>query len=265
MRFLVTLFVFIAFLPSAFTQVGIGTEFPEQAAALEISAIDKGILIPRVSLESLSDQTTITGTMIDGLLVFNTSKTVEIQAGFYYWYANSWHRIETQTVDFQDSPIVSIEDGTYTTVTASTNANHITYQIHVPIATGSQSGAISYGVVREASNYPQIRIQPQGELALNLENIHTVISVFSHYTIAEEDAIIYGNPISSDIDIHLPNPVNHKGKKYTVIKENSDEEYFINVIGNIAGVANQELYTAIPYSGWQFISDGVQWRIENKF
>lgn len=337
-----------------YSQVGIGTEFPDLSAALDVFASDKGVLLPRVFLQSSTDQTTISGNLVNGLLVFNTSDQNDLQAGFYYWYGSNWQRLgsendsflETITSlidnengtytyineigdltlidipsavieDLQSEGVIfnelitlfnpaetltflhlqadgttleyidelenvhlidllqiirdnenttSLEDGMHTTITESTNGMHTTYQVHVPVARGADSlGVASYGVVKEASLEPQIVINNQGELELDFENIHKVISVTSDYTIVYSDALILGHPQTSDININLPDPTTHKGKKYTIKKENNDEDYYVNVIGNIAGSANQELYTAAPHSGWTFVSDGVQWRVEQRF
>jgi|SRR5690625_945902 len=336
------------------SQVGIGTESPELSAALDIVASDKGVLIPRVSLQSATDRITISGSLVDGLLVFNTSERNTMLAGFYYWYANSWHRIgnssdsflETITtlinnqngtytytneigdvtlVDIPNAVIedlqsegdiyheiealfdavetltflhlqangttlayidelndvhlidllqiirdneqtTSLQDGLHTTISQSVSDFHTIYQVDVPVAVGADSvTSASYGVVKEASLEPQVVINNLGELALDYENIHKVISVSADYTITYNDAVILGYPQNSDININLPDPTTHKGKKYTIKKENNDEDYFINVIGNISGSTNQELYTAAPHSGWTFVSDGVQWRIEHRF
>lgn len=354
MRFSIQIVLFFLGITSVFSQVGIGTEYPEPSAALEILASNKGILIPRVSLQSITDQTTISGTLINGLLVFNTSNQNTLQPGFYYWYANSWQRIgvvddsfietitnlidnqngtytytnEEGTITVMDIPSAVIEDllsqgliyqqistlfnttetltllqlqadgttmeyideqgnthlidvlqiirdnefrfhledGSHTSVSETTIGNETNYQVNVPVASGANGLLPStYGVVKELPLEPQITLTNQGELMLNYENIYNVVSVTSDYTIVSNDAVILGNPINSDIHISLPDPTTHKGKKYTVKKENNEEDYYINVIGNIAGISNQELYTAAPHSGWTFISDGIQWRVESKF
>lgn len=354
MRLFRLIFVYILGVLPLLSQVGIGTEFPELSAALDIVASDKGVLIPRVSLQSSTDQTSISGNLVNGLLVFNTHEQNDMLAGFHYWYNNMWHRLgssndsfletittlinnqngtytysneigditlidipsavvndlqsegvifdeinnlfdTTETLTFlhlqadgttltyidelndvhlidllqiiRDNELtISLQDGLHTTISQATSGTHTTYQVHVPIAMGADSlTSTSYGVVKEIPLEPQIVISDQGELALDFENIHKVISVNSDYTVEYNDAVILGYPQNSDININLPDPTTHKGKKYTIKKENNDEDYFVNVIGNIAGSANQELYTAAPHSGWTFVSDGVQWRIEQRF
>ena len=84
-------------------QVGIGTTSPDSSAALDITATNQGILIPRVTLLSLSDGTTISNPAT-GLLVFNSAGS--LPAGFY-WNSGlpaspHWERFESAsaTKDF---------------------------------------------------------------------------------------------------------------------------------------------------------------------
>jgi hypothetical protein len=67
----------------AAAQVGIGTTTPDVSAALDIRASNKGLLIPQVTLTSLSDATTIP-TPGTGLLVFNRNAAISGGVGFYY-------------------------------------------------------------------------------------------------------------------------------------------------------------------------------------
>nr|MBU3861780.1 hypothetical protein [Flavobacterium sp. MC2016-06] len=82
---------------SAYSQVGIGKLYPDTSSQLEVFATDKGILIPRVKLESSTDKKTIHldegKNYENSLLVFNTETVADVKPGYYYWYVNSWHRI----------------------------------------------------------------------------------------------------------------------------------------------------------------------------
>jgi len=71
-------------------QVGIGTTAPDASSALDISSSDSGLLIPRVTLSSTLDTSTITGTEAIGLLVFNTIAVSDVVQGFYYWDGGKW-------------------------------------------------------------------------------------------------------------------------------------------------------------------------------
>ena len=68
--------------------VGIGTNIPATSALLDISANNKGILIPRVALTGITDIITIASPS-NALLVYNTVTAgvgpFVITPGFYYW------------------------------------------------------------------------------------------------------------------------------------------------------------------------------------
>ncbi|SFN19784.1 hypothetical protein SAMN05421741_10267 [Paenimyroides ummariense] len=84
-------------------QVGIGTATPADAVQLEISATNKGVLIPRVGLTNTTTFSPITGTALESLLVYNTATVADVSPGFYYWVpvngavAAHWERIVNQT------------------------------------------------------------------------------------------------------------------------------------------------------------------------
>ncbi len=82
-----------------YAQVGIGGT-PDNSAQLDVSATDKGMLIPRVALNNVSD-TTLDGTnrAATGLLVYNTnaSLTGGDGTGFYFFDGNKWIKLVPQT------------------------------------------------------------------------------------------------------------------------------------------------------------------------
>ena len=78
-------------------QVGIGTTNPDPSAKLDISASDKGILIPRVSLTASNAEGPIT-TPLTGLLVYNAATvtgTTGVTPGFYFWDGSGWVKLIT--------------------------------------------------------------------------------------------------------------------------------------------------------------------------
>jgi hypothetical protein len=83
-------------------QTGIGTTTPDASAKLDVSATNKGLLPPRVTLTSGSDTTTISSPAT-GLLVYNTGNNVALQAGYYYWNGTSWATIATALGSSQNS------------------------------------------------------------------------------------------------------------------------------------------------------------------
>src|SRR5690554_1700108 len=90
-------------------QVGIGTLTPDNSSQLDVVANDKGILIPRISLTSTTDATTIKNGNVNSLLVFNTNTQNDITPGYYYWYVDKWMRI----VNEQD--VISLDKNTTNT------------------------------------------------------------------------------------------------------------------------------------------------------
>lgn len=90
-KHIVLITILVSYMSSA--QVGIGTLVPNSSSQLDIVADNKGILIPRVSLKSTTDNSTITNGNINSMLVFNTVTIADITPGFYYWYTDKWERI----------------------------------------------------------------------------------------------------------------------------------------------------------------------------
>lgn len=74
---------------TAFSQVGINTVTPHESSMLEISANDKGLLIPRVRLRNTTDVVTIPNPA-RSLLVYNLTEGAGIQEGFYFWDGLRW-------------------------------------------------------------------------------------------------------------------------------------------------------------------------------
>ncbi len=89
---------FIAFSTFSIAQVGIGTTVPDASTILEISASDKGILIPKISLGNVTD-TMLDGvnTAATGLLIYNTNPATTGGSGTGYYYFNSsiWERLDS--------------------------------------------------------------------------------------------------------------------------------------------------------------------------
>jgi len=87
----------IFFATSLFAQNGVsisnGVSSPDPSAMLDIDALDKGLLIPRVTLVNLTSISPITVTPADGLLVYNKSIANGVAIGFYYWADNKWNKM----------------------------------------------------------------------------------------------------------------------------------------------------------------------------
>lgn len=73
-------------------QVGIGTASPE--AALDVVSSNSGVLIPRVTLSSKTDNTTVSipggAGIVVSTMVYNDGVGGLKPAGFYYWSGTNW-------------------------------------------------------------------------------------------------------------------------------------------------------------------------------
>jgi len=94
-RKLLLLCILISFCPTLFAQVGIGTSTPDPSSILDITATNKGLLIPRVALSSLNNST-IDGKFKNatGLLIYNTNSSLTAGTGFYYWDGSIWNSMK---------------------------------------------------------------------------------------------------------------------------------------------------------------------------
>lgn len=75
--------------------VGIGTLTPNASAQLDVSATNKGLLIPHINLTSISDLSTIPSPAA-GLLVYNTNtNTAQMPdgGGFYFYSGGRWIKL----------------------------------------------------------------------------------------------------------------------------------------------------------------------------
>ena len=94
-KFLATVFLFFLSLQlKSQNNVGIGTVNPEASAMLDITATDRGILIPRVSLTNITSSVPV-NLAVPGLLIWNTNASVTggTGIGFYYWDGAKWQSL----------------------------------------------------------------------------------------------------------------------------------------------------------------------------
>jgi hypothetical protein len=78
-------------------QVALGTQTLDDGAIFQMESSNKGLLIPRVSLSSRSDTSTIDPAQVEGLWVYNTatagSGNDRVTPGMYFWDGDEWIRI----------------------------------------------------------------------------------------------------------------------------------------------------------------------------
>ena len=83
--------LFLLCLNITHAQVGIGTTNPSLSSALDVSATNSGLLIPRINLSNITDTATITAPAVS-LLVYNTGFAPN---GYYYWSGAQWIQLTT--------------------------------------------------------------------------------------------------------------------------------------------------------------------------
>ncbi|MCH7396343.1 hypothetical protein MM236_00005, partial [Belliella sp. DSM 107340] len=93
MKKILLLVLFVGAYIEVSAQVGIGTVDPSRSSQLEIVSSDRGLLIPRVALTSVTDSGTISAGNVESLLVYNTTENGLIVPGYYYWYNDRWRRM----------------------------------------------------------------------------------------------------------------------------------------------------------------------------
>ncbi|MCB0457698.1 MAG: hypothetical protein KDC91_08145 [Flavobacteriaceae bacterium] len=142
--------LFLSCLPF-YAQVGIGTTTPNPSSILEVSATNKGILIPKVSLANVTT-TQLDGinTAATGLLIYNTNATTVggNGVGYYYFNGAQWEKMLSTSSISQDNDW--FEEGTtqappdinsnmYTLGNTAFGKNMATYRLDVEETTGSRA------------------------------------------------------------------------------------------------------------------------------
>ncbi|BDS11808.1 tail fiber domain-containing protein [Aureispira anguillae] len=151
--------------------VGIGT-VPNASAMLDVSATNRGLLIPRIALLNTLDGSTISNGNITSLLVYNTATVADVVPGYYYWTGAVWqplgndadHDITNEIQDLSYDPntnilsltndaspvdLTALKDQDWYEVGGTTQANHINDNIYtqgnVGIGTTSPSTKLQIG------------------------------------------------------------------------------------------------------------------------
>ncbi len=76
-----------------FAQVGIGTTNPDSSSILELQSINGGFLLPRISLTSATDVTTIVAPA-EGLMIYNLSSNCNLLPGLYIFDGSYWRKVQ---------------------------------------------------------------------------------------------------------------------------------------------------------------------------
>lgn len=80
----------------SFAQQGIGTDIPDKSSVLDIVSTDKGILVPRVVLNTVDQDLDGIDGQASGLMVYNTGEG-NLSKGYYFWNGTEWRTLDDRT------------------------------------------------------------------------------------------------------------------------------------------------------------------------
>jgi hypothetical protein len=108
---IISILFFLMFFNQVFSQVGIGTTTPNSSSMLDITAQDKGLLIPRVELinPNLSAPLAL---HVAGMIIYNTASNAAVSPGFYMNDGTKWMSISAAVskIDSLTSEINNIKN-----------------------------------------------------------------------------------------------------------------------------------------------------------
>ncbi|WP_158962913.1 beta strand repeat-containing protein [Myroides fluvii] len=157
-----------------------------------------------------------------------------------------------------DAPRVGIAD----------QDGNVTYQdLQTVVQAEQKTVVLEDGINTKVSS--RVDAANPNETIWKVDVANAVKTVATATALAAADAVILvdaDQAPTEGIVITLPTAdANNKGKKYTIKKLDTNEDGYVVVAGNIGGLNGKKLETGLPYSGWDFVSDGTQWQIVNKF
>ncbi|APA90795.1 hypothetical protein [Myroides sp. ZB35] len=159
---------------------------------------------------------------------------------------------------------VDAKDVTYTKPTTDNGLTSNTVEGAINELAGKKGDLKVAGGMLTINDGGKDALRHDATISLNLEGMNAIKVIDGVYGIEDKDVILLGNAVNGEVIVNLPTATAaNKGKKYTIKKHDAEEDNYVTVKGNIEGAS--ELYTALPYSGWDLVSDGTQWQIVNKF
>lgn len=163
--------------------VGIGTTTPHNSALLDLTAGNKGLLIPRVELVALNNGTTPISLPAKGLLVFNNSGSLD--AGFYYWDGTMWVMVGAGGVSTECTTLQEAYNCGGAGVGRTINTTNGAVEITLPTG-GTSDGAL------EAYS------EKAGTWAIGAENTSTGVAILATTSgLSNQNNAIQGSSLSN--------------------------------------------------------------------
>lgn len=172
-QLLVMIALTVTFVTSAQVVIGespSGDHTIDDGAIFQLKSEDKGLMIPKVELQSRNDITTISATLEEGLWVYNTSNLGsgldKVSPGFYFWNGTRWEKMfnEGFTVQYEQTETVRAANTTTTYTIPGLDQDFVapysgTYEIHVTgyiaaanMANTSMEGTVHGSYILEIDN-----------------------------------------------------------------------------------------------------------------
>lgn len=100
-----TAFILISITATALSaQTGVNTGAPQSSSILEINSTNKGVLLPRLNIQSKANKSPVTATIADGLLAYNVSSLLPQSLMYWDTAVSSWNNM----LYFKETPKVAV-------------------------------------------------------------------------------------------------------------------------------------------------------------
>ncbi|MBJ96347.1 MAG: hypothetical protein CMC87_00005, partial [Flavobacteriaceae bacterium] len=234
------------------SQVGVGTDLPNSSAQLDIQAKDKGILIPRVNLESITDQQTISSGNVQSLLVFNTNNNAEVVPGYYYWYDGEWRRflISGEYLPETITSVSNNSDGTFTYI--NEEGIEVTFDANTTSFINNNDGTYTF----TNDNGESLTVDIINEVATDIQNQGDVYNEIINLLEANSDVLVDNGDgtfthtavdgTQLTFDANTVSYTNNNDGSYTFTNDNG-ESLTVDIINEVAtDIQNQgDVYNEI--------------------
>lgn len=236
----------------------------DEGAIFQLKSEDKGLMIPKVVLQSRNDVTTIQPPLEEGLWVYNTSNLGSgldrVSPGFYFWNGTRWEKMfnEGFTVQYEQTETVRAANTTTTYTIPGLDQDFVapytgTYEIHI---TGYIAAANMSDTSREGTVH--------GSYMLEIDNTKVAESTVSSNTKRTPTNAFQALGRQTTI-VHLINLIEGNNYNFKVRARLWDYENVnpnsLNVSGTCGGPTSGYSFFGIcsgPYNGNDGLTDNAQ-------
>lgn len=246
------------------SQIGIGTQYPDESSILDIESKSKGVLIPRVTTNERNQIVS----PANALLIYNTSfQTIQVNIGTKInpnWVSigNNPNTNAENTVLTSGKLFVGDETNTAKEVSVSGDATLSNIGVLSIINSAVISKTLTnYTIDSGPINASNTILQAIQKLDGN-QRIQPFRLITENYVVLLTDSTLLCDTELKSFTINLPDPVSCSGKTYIISK--IDESYNeLNINPSILLTKSNSI-SKLNYSKFFKIqSDGLSWQIIN--